>query len=95
MTDKLTARYAYANLLLRIPVGLIFIAHGAQKLFGVLGGPAIHGTAQFLEQIGIFPGVFWAVVVGFVEFFGGIAVILGIFNGSPLLSLPSTCSWPS
>lgn len=41
---------------LRIPVGLIFAAHGAQKLFAWFGGYGIQGTGQWLDSIGLGPG---------------------------------------
>jgi putative oxidoreductase len=81
MLDKFMYRFEpYAHLVLRIVVGLIFIAHGAQKLFGAFGGPGLSGTAQFFERIGIVPGSFWALVVGLVEFFGGLAVFFGLLT---------------
>ncbi|HXG68180.1 MAG TPA: DoxX family protein [Blastocatellia bacterium] len=81
MLDRVMSRYeGYAPLALRIAVGLIFMAHGAQKLFGVFGGYGISGTAQFFEQTGLVPGTFWAIVVGLVEFAGGLAVLLGLFT---------------
>jgi putative oxidoreductase len=74
-------RYAsYAPLALRIVTGVIFMMHGAQKLFGAFGGGGIEGTAQFFEQAGIAPGVFWAWVAGLVEFFGGLALLLGAWT---------------
>jgi putative oxidoreductase len=81
MLDRVMNRYAsYAPLALRIVVGVIFLMHGAQKLFGAFGGGGIAGTAQFFEQAGIAPGVFWAWVAGLVEFFGGLALLLGAWT---------------
>src|SRR5437867_2406074 len=81
MIDKIMSNCErYASVPLRIVAGLIFMAHGAQKLFGAFGGPGISGTGHFFDQIGISPGTFWAVVVALVEFFGGIAVLLGLFT---------------
>jgi putative oxidoreductase len=61
---------------IRLILGVVFIAHGYPKLF-VWG---ISGVSQFFGQLGIpFPG-FFAVVVSIVEFFGGIALILGLFS---------------
>jgi putative oxidoreductase len=63
--------------LLRVATGLLLMPHGAQKLFGALGGGGLAGTGQFFESIGYVPGVFWALVVGIVEFFGGFAIAVG------------------
>lgn len=69
-----------AEPLLRVFVGLLLLPHGAQKLFGMFGGGGIAGTAQFLESVGYTPGVFWALVIGVVEFVGGLALIVGLFT---------------
>lgn len=66
-----------ALLVLRLVLGVIFVAHGAQKLFGSFGGPGLKGTAGFFEQLGIRPAYPMAVVVGAIEFFGGILAALG------------------
>ena len=69
--------YPYGPAVLRLAVGTIFVAHGAQKLFGIWGGPGLSGTAQFMGTLGLGPGMLLAVVVGGVEFFGGLLLILG------------------
>lgn len=63
---------------LRIPAGIIFAAHGAQKLFGWFGGYGLAGTGQWLDSIGLGPGVLMALLVGGVEFFGGLALVFGL-----------------
>jgi putative oxidoreductase len=65
-------------LALRIPVGLIFAAHGAQKLFGWFGGYGLEGTGQFFGSIGLNPGVPLALLAGGAEFFGGLTLVLGL-----------------
>ena len=73
MTNGIDTRTApYAALLLRLALGVMFIAHGAY-LKGVVF--TLPGTAQFFESIGL-PG-FMAYVVFFMETAGGIALILG------------------
>lgn len=62
----------FAPFVLRVILGVVFIAHGYPKLF-----KNFSETAGFFESIGIRPGKFWVFVVGSVEFFGGIALILG------------------
>ncbi len=67
----------WAPLALRIPVGIIFIAHGAQKLFGWYGGGGLEGTAQFMTSLGLHPGYLMALLAGSAEFLGGILLIAG------------------
>jgi putative oxidoreductase len=63
---------------LRLVIGLGFAAHGAQKLFGILGGHGIAGTAGFFEQIGLRPGRVHAWAAGSSEFFGGLLIAAGL-----------------
>ena len=62
----------FAPLILRVVLGLVFVAHGYPKLF-----TGFSQTAGWFDSVGIKPGKFWAFVVGAVEFFGGIALVLG------------------
>ena len=68
-----------APLALRVVVGLIFAAHGSQKLFGWFGGYGLAGTGQFFDSVGLHPGQLMALLAGSAEFFGGLALILGLF----------------
>jgi putative oxidoreductase len=43
---------SYGLLFLRVVIGLVFFAHGAQKLFGWWGGPGIQGTKGWLGSMG-------------------------------------------
>jgi len=70
----------FAALVLRVPVGLILAAHGAQKLFGWFGGYGLEGTGQWLASIGLEPGYAMALLAGGVEFFGGLALVLGLLT---------------
>lgn len=65
-------------LALRLPVGLIFAAHGAQKLFGWFGGYGLAGTGQWMDSIGLAPGTLMALLAGAAEFFGGLALVAGL-----------------
>ncbi len=68
----------FASLALRIPTGIIFMAHGAQKLFGSFGGYGLEGTGQWMASIGLEPGYLMALGAGSAEFFGGLALLLGL-----------------
>lgn len=75
-----STRPAWATVPLRITLGLIFMAHGGQKLFGWFGGYGLQGTAGFFEQMGLTPGIFWATLAACGEFFGGLLVFLGLLT---------------
>jgi putative oxidoreductase len=76
-----------ALLVLRLVVGLTFAAHGAQKLFGAFGGHGIEGTAGFFEQVGLKPGRLHAWSAAIIEFFGGLAIALGLVTPVPAAAL--------
>lgn len=63
---------------LRMGAGVIFAAHGAQKLFGWFGGYGLEGTGAWMASIGIEPGVMMAAMAGSAEFFGGLMLIAGL-----------------
>ena len=65
-------------LVLRVPVGIIFAAHGAQKLFGWFGGYGLDGTGQFFASVGLNPGYLMALLAGLVEFLGGLVLVAGL-----------------
>jgi putative oxidoreductase len=69
-----------SSLVLRIGVGVILAAHGAQKLFGWFGGYGLEGTGQWMASIGLEPGYLMALLAGSAEFFGGIALIIGFLT---------------
>jgi putative oxidoreductase len=69
-----------ALLVLRLVVGLLFVGHGAQKLFGVFGGSGLEGTAGMFDSIGLRPGWLHARLAGTAEFLGGALIALGLFT---------------
>ncbi|MDS4013819.1 MAG: DoxX family protein [Candidatus Accumulibacter sp.] len=79
-----------APLVLRIAAGVIFAAHGAQKLFGLFGGYGLEGTGQWMESIGLAPGYLMALLAGSAEFFGGLALLLGLLVRPSALVLAFT-----
>lgn len=76
----LTTDNSLSSLLMRLSAGAIFAAHGAQKLFGIFGGGGLEGTAQWMASIGLEPGYLMALAAGSAEFFGGIALLLGLLT---------------
>src|SRR5450756_1045988 len=79
---------ALGLLILRLGIGLIIAAHGAQKLFGVWGGPGMTKWAQSVQRLRIRPAQPWAWVAALSEFGGGLLLALGLL--SPLGSLAIT-----
>ena len=79
-----------AALALRIPAAIIFIAHGGQKLFGLFGGYGLEGTGQWMASIGLEPGYFMALMAGSAEFFGGLALLVGLLVRPAALMLSIT-----
>ena len=69
-----------ALLVLRLVVGLLFVGHGAQKLFGAFGGGGLDGTAGMFDSIGLRPGWLHARAAGTAEFAGGALIALGLFT---------------
>ena len=70
---------AVAPLLIRIPLGLIFLAHGSQKLFGLFGGSGLTSTFRiFEEKLGI-PPIFTLLAI-IAEFAGGLGVLTGFLT---------------
>tara|TARA_R110002072_G_scaffold119380_2_gene252176 strand:+ start:4320 stop:4811 length:492 start_codon:yes stop_codon:yes gene_type:complete len=72
-----TSEAGFDTLPLRAAAGVVFTAHGAQKLFGWFGGYGLEGTAGWMASIGLEPGMLMAALAGSAEFFGGLALIAG------------------
>tara|TARA_Y100001960_G_scaffold333922_1_gene442297 strand:+ start:2481 stop:2921 length:441 start_codon:yes stop_codon:yes gene_type:complete len=94
MLDKLKkiikSNDSFSQLALRFPVGIIFMAHGAQKLFGWFGGYGLEGVGSWMESIGLSPGVLMAFLAGSAEFFGGLFLVLGLLVRPSALVLSIT-----
>jgi putative oxidoreductase len=70
-----------ALLVVRVGLAWIFVYHGAGTLFGAFGQPGLHPHAIFFAQVAhLQPGTFFALLSGITEFFGGLAVGLGILG---------------
>ena len=68
----------WASLILRIGIGVIFMAHGLQKAFGMFSGPGIDGFSKMLSGLGFAPAVAWAALAAYIELLGGLCVLLGL-----------------
>lgn len=64
--------------LLRVIVGGLYAAHGAQKVFGWWGGPGWAGWRQAMARMGLRPATPWAVVSAGTELVGGAILALGL-----------------
>ena len=67
-------------ILIRLVVGPLMALHGAQKLFGWLGGYGLDGTGGYFEQLGFRPGRLFALAAGLGEFTSGLLVALGFLG---------------
>ncbi len=67
-------------LIIRLVIGLAFVGHGSQKLFGSFGGHGLKGTGGWFESIGMKPGVTMALLAGLAEFVGGALFTLGFLT---------------
>jgi putative oxidoreductase len=68
----------WADIPLRLGLGIVFIFHGLQKAFGMLGGPGIDGFAKMLSGLGLNPAVPLAYLVAYIELIGGLFLIIGL-----------------
>lgn len=72
--NALLAQSDWAILLMRLALGLIFIAHGWKKVKG------FPGTVKWLKSEGFKPATFWAFLLSTAEFGGGILILVGLFT---------------
>jgi putative oxidoreductase len=83
-------------LVLRVVVGILFVGHGTQKLFGWFGGHGVDGTGAFFENLGLPPGRQMAVAAGLAEAAGGALLALGLLTplaAAGLTSVMLTAIW--
>jgi putative oxidoreductase len=64
----------------RIALGMVFIAHGAQKVLGVWGGPGLTAFTAGQAPFGLSPSWFWLGAAAFAELIGGTLVLLGLLT---------------
>ena len=70
----------WMTLPVRIALGSIFIAHGAQKVFGVWGGRGLAAFAAGEAPFGLQPAWLWMGAAAFAELIGGVLVLLGLLT---------------
>ena len=81
---------------LRIAIGLMFMLHGTQKLFGAFDGPGISGFAKHLAASGLPHPTLQAYLAGGSEFFCGLLLIFGFLGRHavcPLLVVMAVAFW--
>ena len=70
-------RAQWSLTLIRIMLGIVFIAHGGQKVLGIFGGPGLQGFVSWAGTRGI--PTYLAYAAAFTEFIGGILLLLGVY----------------
>jgi putative oxidoreductase len=76
---------SWSHLVVRLGLGVIFFAHGAQKVFGWFGGGGLKATIAGFRQMNIPPAA--TVLAACVECFGGLAVLIGFLTRPAALGL--------
>ena len=79
MKRLLSTENDYTLAIARVVLGVIFFAHGSQKVLGWFGGYGFHGTMGFFTNQLHIPALF-AFLAIMVEFLGGIGLILGLLR---------------
>ena len=77
----------FALPILRGGLGIILLAHGCQKLFGMFGGMGLTGNAALFDRIGYQPGMFWGTLVGCTETIAGPLLVLGLLTRPAAFSI--------
>ncbi len=80
MLKQLQGLDRWVPVLLQFWLGGTLIPHGAQKLFGLFGGPGMAGWTATIQKLGFTPPVFWAWVVVIVEFLGALCIFFGFLT---------------
>ena len=85
--DALFGTYpSWSLLIVRLALGVVFFAHGAQKVFGWFGGHGLKGTVGYFQQsLGIPPAL--GVLAALTEFLGGLAMLVGFLSRLAALGL--------
>ncbi len=70
---------SWSSLVLRLVLGVVFFAHGSQKMLGWFGGYGFAGTMEFFTQQMLIPMPL-ALLVFIAEFFGSLGLIIGFLS---------------
>ncbi len=85
--DLLLGTYpSWSLLIVRVVLGAIFFAHGAQKVFGWFGGSGLKATIGYFQQALKVPPAL-GVLAALTECFGGAAVFVGFLSRPAALGL--------
>ena len=77
---------SWSHLVVRLGLGVVFFAHGAQKVFGWFGGHGLKGTVKYFKQgLSVPPAL--GTLAAFTEFLGGCAMIVGFLARPAALGL--------
>ena len=71
--------------ILRVVLGVVFFAHGAQKMLGWFGGYGFQATVGFFAHLGMPTAV--TVLIMVTELFGGLGLIFGLLTRIPALGI--------
>jgi len=85
MKRLLSTRDDVTLTILRVVLGVVFFAHGAQKMLGWFGGYGFHGTMGFFEHLGLPAPMAFLIIC--IEFFGGLGLIVGLLTRIPALGI--------
>ena len=76
---------SWSHLVVRVALGVVFFAHGAQKTFGWFGGHGLTATIGGVRQMNVPPAA--TALAAFTECFGGLALIIGLLARPAALGL--------
>src|SRR5262249_36089322 len=75
--DAVLATYpSWSLLVVRLALGVVFFAHGSQKVLGTFGGHGLAATIKMFEGMGVRPAA--TVLAALIEFLGGCALVVGV-----------------
>jgi putative oxidoreductase len=76
---------SWALTVVRVTLGVIFFAHGSQKVLGWFGGYGLKGTTGYLVSTGLPLALAYAVC--FFEFLGGLGLVVGLLTRLAALAI--------